>query len=230
MDRTLPPGCSGAWVTPLAQGVGHARDSSQRRPYVFCVKAVSHTHTHRPATLQEDNRLGYHCISCQVRSLVRFLHLACSLCLHLALGKLHDSSRPVVLLQVQGDRASRTAPWPLEGGERILHDPAMLRAQGEDPQALQLPWRGGGYVSPGIPGGVAVGTAPKRDSQGPETHKDHPFLDGSRTALSEGNLCMNAHISSEVQLHLATQALLKDQLLELERRSVVSDSLRTHGL
>ena len=73
---------------------------------------------------------------------------------------------------------------------------------------------------------MAVGTAPKRDSQGPETHKDHPFLDGPRTALSEGKLCMNAHISSEVQLHLATQVLLKDQLLELENesRSVVSDS------
>ena len=48
MDRTLPPGCSGAWVTPLAQGVGHACDSSRRRPYVFCVKAVSHTHTALP--------------------------------------------------------------------------------------------------------------------------------------------------------------------------------------
>lgn len=40
------------------------------------------------------------------------------------------------------------------------------------------------------PGGASLGTAPECDSQGPETQKDHPFLDGPRTALSEQNVCI----------------------------------------
>lgn len=76
-----------------------------------------------------------------------------SLSLRLALGKLHDSSRPVILLQIQGDRREAARPqgrWKAESASFTTPPCSALKA---DHKHLSCPGtEEGKYVSPGIPG------------------------------------------------------------------------------